>query len=75
MAFLRSETEKTNKFKYRRSYHYAESYRSGTVIDMGKLTLVRPGDGITGEELQSVIGKKLNKDVQYFDACFISDFE
>jgi N,N'-diacetyllegionaminate synthase len=75
MTFSRSETEKVNKFKYRRSYHYADTYSSGTVIDLRKLTLVRPGDGITDDDLEKILGKKLNKDVNSFDACYTSDFE
>ena len=74
-TFSRSETEKVNKFKYRRSYHYNAEFKEGTIIDASKLTLVRPGDGIDSENLSLVIGKALNKNVSAYDACLLIDVE
>ena len=74
-TFSRTETEKINKFKYRRSYHYNAAFSKGTVLDVGKLTLVRPGDGIDSESLPLFIGKTLSKDVSAYDACLLKDVE
>ena len=53
-GFLRSENEKINKFKYRRSYHYLTEMKKGDLVDLNKLTLVRPGDGISDNDLDKV---------------------
>lgn len=74
-GFSRSEGEKENKFKYRRSYHYCESLNKGFVITADKLSFVRPGDGIGYDDLNKVIGKKLNRDVNAFDPCALSDIK
>lgn len=72
-GFLRSDTEQVNKFKYRRSYHYANEMKKGDVVDLIHLTLVRPGDGISEDDLDKVCGKSLTKSVNAFDPCLVSD--
>jgi len=74
-GFLRSENEKINKFKYRRSYHYLTEMKKGDLVDLNKLTLVRPGDGISDNDLDKVCGKPLIVNVKAFDPCLISDIE
>ena len=73
-GFLRSETEKVNKFKYRRSYHYKHDLSCGTKITIEDLTLVRPGDGIESSEIKNVLGKVIKKDVASFDPCLKEHF-
>ena len=73
-GFLRSESEKINKYKYRRSYHYKHDLSCGTKITIEDLTLVRPGDGIESSEIKSVLGKIINKDVASFDPCLKEHF-
>lgn len=72
-TFSRTETEQVNKFKYRRSYHYTKDLVKGTVVEIGNLSFVRPGEGIGNEELENVIGKKLSKDVRAWDPCLETD--
>lgn len=72
-GFLRSETEQINKVKFRRSYHYKSAKEKGTVININDLILVRPGNGISDAELDKVCGKVLNKSVNAYDACLLSD--
>jgi len=74
-GFLRSENEKINKFKYRRSYHYKHDLSCGTKITIEDLTLVRPGDGISDNDIDKVCGKPLIVNVKAFDPCLISDIE
>lgn len=74
-GFLRSDTEKVNKFKYRRSYHYLTDLKKGTRITLDNLTFVRPGDGISHDELPLMIGKKLKRDVSAYDASIPEDLE
>jgi sialic acid synthase SpsE len=74
-GFARTETEKVNKFKYRRSYHYTKELAKGTVVEIGNLSFVRPGEGIGNEELELVVGKKLNRDVNAWDPCQVKDVE
>jgi sialic acid synthase SpsE len=71
--FSRTETEKVNKFKYRRSYHYNKDLVKDTVLEIGNLSFVRPGEGIGNEELDKVIGKKLKRDVKAYDPCMLND--
>lgn len=73
--FGRSNTEKENKFKYRRSYHYAASLQQGTELGLNNLNFVRPGDGVNEEELMLLIGKKLTRGVEAYDPCRKEDFE
>ena len=72
-GFLRSESEKINKYKYRRSYHYLTEMKKGDLVELNKLTLIRPGDGISDNDLDKVCGKPLTKSVNVFDPCLVSD--
>jgi sialic acid synthase SpsE len=72
-GFLRSETEKVNKLKYRRSYHYNADLKKGEKMELDKLSFVRPGEGIDNNELPDFIGKVLTKDVKAYDPCSLND--
>lgn len=74
-GFSRSETEKVNRLKYRRSYHYNADLKQGEKMSIDKLSFVRPGDGIDNEELKDFIGKTLNKDVKAYDPCQLNDIK
>ena len=71
--FSRSETEKINRLKYRRSYHYNSDFKKGEKMSVEKLSFVRPGEGIDNDELLNFIGKTLNKDVKAYDPCNLTD--
>lgn len=72
-GFSRSDSEKENKFKYRRSYHYNSPLAKGTVVELKHLSLVRPGDGIAQEDLELLMGKTLTRNVEAFDPCLLTD--
>ncbi len=72
-GFSRSETEKVNKLKYRRSYHYTADFKKGEKMTVEKLSFVRPGEGIDNDELLNFIGKTLIKDVKAYDPCNLND--
>jgi sialic acid synthase SpsE len=74
-GFSRTETEKENRLKYRRSYHYNSDFKKGEKMSVDKLSFVRPGDGIDNEELLRFVGKTLNKDVKAYDPCKLNDIE
>jgi len=73
--FSRSETEKINRKKYRRSYHYNADYSKGMLVSLDKLSLLRPGDGIDSQDLPVLIGKPLVRDVKAYDPCSVTDTE
>ncbi len=74
-GFSRSETEKVNRLKYRRSYHYNADFKKGEKISVEKLSFVRPGEGIDNEDLKNFIGKTLTKDVRAYDPCQLNDIK
>ncbi len=74
-GFSRSEAEKVNKLKYRRSYHYNSDFKKGEKMSVEKLSFVRPGEGIDNEELKNFIGKTLTKDVKAYDPCHLNDIK
>jgi N,N'-diacetyllegionaminate synthase len=73
--FSRSQAEKINQKKYRRSYHYNADYAKGVVVSLDKLSLLRPGDGIDSQDLLTLLGKPLTRDVNAYDPCRATDTE
>jgi len=62
-----SESESKNRAVARKSIHLSKAVSDGSIITEADLIALRPGDGISTMEWESVIGKKLigNKDAQY----------
>ena len=71
--FGRSESEKENKLKYRRSFHYQTDLTKGAIVKLEHLSFIRPAEGISYKDLKKVLGKKLKKNVKAYDACTIHD--
>lgn len=58
-----SESEKKNIAVARKSIHTARKLALGHVLTKEDIIVLRPGDGISAMEIDTVIGKKLTKDV------------
>ncbi len=48
----------------RKSIHYKEDLKVGTIIDFKHLVTKRPGFGISPMQLDSIVGKSLNKNIE-----------
>lgn len=59
-----SQEEEEKKLKFRRSIVVTNNLKSGHVLTDEDLTSKRPGTGISPSEINLVIGKVLNKDVE-----------
>lgn len=59
----RSEQEKINKLKYRRSIHLNKAMKKGEVIKESDISVVRPNIGDLPSEYDFYIGKKLTQNV------------
>jgi sialic acid synthase SpsE len=68
-----SDEEKIKKDKFRRSLVAARDLKAGWELKETDLNAKRPGTGIPPNEIQSVIGRALKKDVQYDQVIFWDD--
>ena len=58
----------------RRSIHAAKSINKDSIITVDDLIMKRPGNGISPFDIQSIIGKKANRDIQTDEILSTSDF-
>jgi len=59
-----SESEQKNIAVARKSIHLAKNLTAGHFLTKEDLVILRPGDGISPMEINSILGKKLNKDLE-----------
>ncbi len=62
-----SDDEKNKIKKFRRSIVLKRDMNTGEIVKYDDLTFKRPGTGIKPDELQYVLGRKLNKNKSYDD--------
>ena len=74
-AWGRSESEESNKYQFRRSFHYKSAFPSGHQITLEDLAFVRPGEGLGYEHLNKILHKKLIRAVNFYNPCLLRDFE
>lgn len=67
-------SEKRNILVARKSIHYSRNLQRGDVIQRGDLLMLRPGDGISPMEFESIVGLKLAKNVAAFEQTKKEDF-
>ena len=67
MGFHRSKIEKENII-FRRSLYFVRDVKKGHKITQKDIRRIRPGYGISPKYFNSILGKKLIKDVQRGDA-------
>jgi len=60
-----SPVEEEKKLKFRRSVVYSKNLSEGHIITKEDLTTKRPGTGISPEVIDTIIGRKLNTDVEW----------
>jgi N,N'-diacetyllegionaminate synthase len=69
-----SKSELKNKAIARKSIHLTKDLPKGHVLTDDDLIALRPGDGISPMEWESVVGKKLVQDMKGYDKLSFSDF-
>tara|TARA_Y100001958_G_scaffold118822_1_gene85899 strand:- start:19498 stop:20517 length:1020 start_codon:yes stop_codon:yes gene_type:complete len=69
-----SNSEKKNIIITRKSIHSSRFLKSGTIIKDSDIISLRPGDGICSMEWETIIGKKLNKDIDKYSKLSYNDF-
>lgn len=62
-----SEPEEQKKMKFRRSIVLTRDINAGDVIRLEDLTCKRPGNGIRPDEMDYVLGRKVNKNIKADD--------
>ena len=70
-----SKSEIKNISIVRKSLYNVSKVQRGDLITEKKLIPLRPGDGISPMNMDTVIGKKFNKDLEPFSKLKYSDFE
>jgi N-acetylneuraminate synthase/N,N'-diacetyllegionaminate synthase len=68
-----SESEKPNIAIARKSIHINKDLSSGHKITKNDLIMIRPGDGISPMEIDSVLGKKLARDYSQYEKLALND--
>lgn len=69
-----SKSELKNKAIARKSIHLTKDLPQGHILTTDDLIALRPGDGISPMQWESVIGKKLVENKNEFDKLSFSDF-
>lgn len=70
-----SDSEIKNSTIVRKSIHLNKSLSKGHIICEEDIIALRPGDGISPIEWNTILGKKLNKEKKQFDKLSYSDFK
>lgn len=68
-----SQSESKNKVIARKSIHLKNSLAAGSKIEEADLIMIRPGDGISPMDIDNVIGKTVNKDLEAGHKLFHTD--
>jgi N,N'-diacetyllegionaminate synthase len=70
-----TEAERRNARAVRRSLAAAEDLPAGTVLTREVLTALRPGTGISPARIESVVGRRLRRNVAHSELLALSDLE
>jgi N-acetylneuraminate synthase/N,N'-diacetyllegionaminate synthase len=70
-----SISETKNIVIARKSIHFNRDLPVGHIITEQDIVALRPGDGISPMEWNTIIGKKINKDKLRFDKLQLSDLK
>ena len=62
--YARTEAEKGN-VKFRRSLYFVKDIKAGTIITNEHVKSIRPGFGLPPKFLNDIIGKRIEKDVNF----------
>ncbi len=68
-----TQSESKNKTVVRKSIHLIEAVKEGTVLTPQHLIPLRPGDGISPMEWESVVGKTVKRDLDAFHQISFED--
>ena len=67
--------EKKNTINFRRSIVAKKNLKKGQLIEKGLIDFKRPGDGIPPKDYKKIIGKKLNKNINYDELILFENIE
>ncbi len=70
-----SESERKNISIARKSIHILEPIKKGESIELKKLVMLRPGDGLSPMRLPEIIGKKAFRDLDSGHMLKLEDFQ
>lgn len=73
-GFNRSSTEK-DSLKHRRSIYFIRNLKKGDIIKSEDVKVIRPGFGIPPKYIRSIIGKKVNQNVERGDPVLFNFFK
>ena len=68
-----SEEEENKKLKFRRSIVSSKKLEKGDVLDIQSVDVKRPGTGIPADQIQHIIGRKVNKNIEEDELIFWKD--
>lgn len=68
-------TEKQNMLVARKSIHVSKDMKQNVVISENDLTMKRPGDGISPMQMETLVGKRMKKDLKKDDKVKWEDVE
>lgn len=69
------KSSEQGNIKFRRSLYFVKSLNAGDVITADAVRSVRPGYGIAPKYLETIIGKKVTKDVELNSPVHMDDFQ
>ena len=70
-----SNSELAMKPKMRRSIVTKRDLRAGEKIELGKIEFKRPGDGIPPTDLERILGKQVNRDINHGELIEFKDID
>jgi N,N'-diacetyllegionaminate synthase len=74
IAGTRSEKEDDMARTSRKSLHFAKDLKTGAILQLSDLILLRPGHGIKWSNHSDILGKSLLRDVKKFELISSNDF-
>jgi sialic acid synthase SpsE len=72
-SWTRSPEESEGKRKFRRSYHYKMDLPKGHSVSLNDLVFIRPGEGADHKDIEKIVGKPLNRDIEAYSPCVLND--
>ena len=70
-----TDAEKVNIYAARKSIHMRKSIKKGDVINRDHLIMLRPGDGISPMQIDSVIGRRVKADIEEMEQLKLINLE
>jgi len=72
---FRTQEEENTSIALRRSIVACKPIKKNTILKKSYLTLMRPGNGLSSDYLNSLIGRKIKNNIKKFEQIKLSDIE